>query len=58
MLWYLHLYSEAGVIITEYFDNATEIRVETVNGVGQFTEVPLNPIVTVTETQMIDKANE
>ena len=58
MLWYLHLCSEAGVIVTDYIDNATGIMIETSNGGGQFTEVTLNPIVTVTELQMVDKANE
>jgi organic hydroperoxide reductase OsmC/OhrA len=58
MLWYLHLCSEAGVIVSEYIDNATGIMVETSNGGGQFKEVTLNPIVTVTEQYMVDKANE
>lgn len=58
MLWYLHLCSEAGVIVVDYIDNATGIMVETSNGGGQFTEVTLNPIVTVTEKAMIEKANE
>jgi organic hydroperoxide reductase OsmC/OhrA len=58
MLWYLHLCSEAGVIVIDYVDNAAGIMVETANGGGQFTEVTLNLIVTVTENSMIDKANE
>jgi len=58
MLWYLHLCSEAGVIVSDYIDNATGIMVETSNGGGQFKEVTLNPIVTVTEQYMVDKANE
>lgn len=58
MLWYLHLCSEAGVIVTDYIDNATGIMIETSNGGGQFKEVTLNPIVTETELQMVDKANE
>ncbi len=58
MLWYLHLCSEAGVVVTDYIDNATGIMIETSNGGGQFTEVTLNPIVTVTEQHMIDKANK
>jgi organic hydroperoxide reductase OsmC/OhrA len=58
MLWYLHLCSEAGVIVSDYIDNATGIMVETSNGGGQFTEVTLNPIVTVTEQYMFAKANE
>jgi organic hydroperoxide reductase OsmC/OhrA len=58
MLWYLHLCSEAGVIVTQYEDNAIGIMLETSNGGGQFSEITLNPIVTVTEQSMIDKANE
>lgn len=58
MLWYLHLCANAGVIVTDYIDNATGIMVETETGGGHFTEVTLNPIVMVTEHHMIDKANE
>jgi organic hydroperoxide reductase OsmC/OhrA len=31
---------------------------ETSNGGGQFSEITLNPIVTVTEQHMVDKADE
>lgn len=58
MFWYLHLCSEAGVIVVDYVDNATGIMVETSNGGGHFTEVTLNPIVIVTENAMVEKANE
>jgi organic hydroperoxide reductase OsmC/OhrA len=58
MLTYLHLCAVAGVIVTDYIDNATGIMVDTSNGGGQFTEVTLNPIITVTEQHMVDKANE
>jgi organic hydroperoxide reductase OsmC/OhrA len=58
MLWYLHLCSEAGVIVTDYIDNATGIMAETSNGGGQFVEVTLNPNVSVKELWMIDEANE
>lgn len=58
MLWYLHLCSEAGIIVTDYRDNATGIMTETSNGSGHFTEVTLNPTVTVVNQSMIDKANE
>ena len=56
MLWYLHLCAEAGIIVTDYTDTATGTMVETSNGGGKFTEVILNPIVTVAEEQMITKA--
>jgi len=58
MLWYLHLCSEAAVIVVDYIDNATGIMNETTDGGGRFTEVTLNPIVTVTENSMIEKAIE
>ena len=58
MLWYLHLCSQAGVVVADYIDNATGIMKETENGGGHFTEVTLNPLVTVTEKTMVDKANE
>jgi organic hydroperoxide reductase OsmC/OhrA len=31
MLWYLHLYAEAGIVITDYVDNATGTVAETSN---------------------------
>ena len=58
MLWYLHLCAEAGIIVTDYVDNATGILVETSNASGRFSEVTLNPIVAVTEESMVGKANE
>ena len=57
MLWYLHLCSEAGIIVVEYVDNAKGTMVEDINGGGRFTEVVLNPIVSVTQASMIDQAN-
>lgn len=58
MLWYLHLCTEAGIIVTDYTDNATGTMTETPNGSGHFTEVILNPIVTITQQSMIEKAND
>lgn len=58
MLWYLHLCSEAGVIVVDYVDSATGIMEEMANGGGKFTEVTLNPKVTVADETMIAKANE
>lgn len=58
MLWYLHLCAVAGIIVTDYIDNAKGIMIETEYGSGKFTEVNLNPIVTITDQSMIEKANE
>ncbi|WP_267404992.1 MULTISPECIES: OsmC family protein [unclassified Chryseobacterium] len=58
MLWYLHFCSVEGVIVTAYTDNATGIMVEETNGSGHFSEVTLNPTVTVSDESMIEKAKE
>ena len=57
MLWYLHLCSEAGVVVTDYTDSATGTMAETADG-GYFEEVTLNPVVTVADASMVAKANE
>lgn len=57
MLWYLHLCAVNGVIVTEYHDEATGTMEETPDGSGRFTVVTLNPVVSVAEENMIDKAN-
>lgn len=58
MMWYLRLCSEAGVNVIDYVDNATGIMAQISNGGGHFTEVTLNPVVTVAEENMIEKAVE
>lgn len=58
MLWYLNLCSEAGIIVIDYVDNATGIMNVVSEGGGHFAEVTLNPIVTVAEISMTEKANE
>lgn len=58
MLWYLHFCSEAGIIVTEYTDEASGIMAETASGSGHFTEVTLHPRVTVAEASMIEKAEQ
>ncbi len=57
MLWYLHLCADAGVIVVDYVDSASGIMEEDpING-GRFISVILNPLVTVTDASMIEKAN-
>ncbi|MDT7829689.1 OsmC family protein [Pricia sp. S334] len=58
MLWYLHLCSEADVIVTDYTDKATGTMFETDNGSGYFENVVLHPTVTVSESSMTEKANQ
>jgi organic hydroperoxide reductase OsmC/OhrA len=47
MLWYLHLCADAGIVVTEYRDDATGAMVETEDGGGRFTKVTLRPFVKV-----------
>ena len=58
MLWYLHLCSEAGIIVIDYVDNATGTMIDTENGGGRFSEVILHPIVIVSDETMIQKGAE
>ncbi len=58
MLWYLHLCSDNGVIVTEYEDSPAGIMTENSDGSGQFREVTLKPRVRVKGQNMIGKAME
>ncbi|MRG59482.1 OsmC family peroxiredoxin [Agromyces sp. CFH 90414] len=48
LLWYLHLASTAGVVVTAYEDSPTGTMVEGADGSGSFREVTLRPRVTIT----------
>ena len=56
MLWYLHLCSENGVIVLDYVEVAIGTMQETAVGGGAFSEVSLNPIVTVASEDMVELA--
>lgn len=58
MLWYLHLCAVSKVVVTSYLDSPHGIMVEEANGKGYFTEVILNPRVTVAEKSMVPQAIE
>ena len=61
MLWYLHLCSEAGIVITSYEDNAKGAMVETKDGGGHFTKVTLRPAVTfasAVDRELVQKLHE
>lgn len=49
MLWYLHLCAVNGITVVDYIDQATGTMVETDNGGGRFSEVILQPVITVME---------
>ncbi len=58
MLWYLHLCSTHKITVIDYVDNASGTMEESESGSGQFTEVTLNPIVTILEDHLVEKAKE
>ena len=55
MLWFLHLCSMEEVIVLDYIDQAEGIMIEENNGKGKFTEVTLNPMITIKEERMASK---
>ena len=57
-LWYLHLCSDAGIVVIEYVDRAEGIMVETADGSGHFERVVLRPNVTIASHADVSKALE
>lgn len=47
MLWYLHLCSRDGIIVTAYTDPASGTMVERADGGGHFAQVTLRPTATI-----------
>ena len=58
LLWYLHLCAEAGVIVIDYRDCAIGKMSEDKNGSGRFTEVILQPEVTIAADNSVEKAKQ
>ena len=57
-LWYLHLCSDAGVVVVAYTDHAEGVMEETPDGSGQFQRIILRPKVTVAPGSDVEKARE
>ena len=53
MLWVLHLCADAGIVVTEYADQAEGEMIEHEDGSGEFTRVVLRPRMTVTDAARI-----
>ncbi len=58
MLWYLHLCAVAGIVVTEYEDEAAGKMLESEDGGGRFTEVILKPRVAVKSGADLNRCNE
>jgi organic hydroperoxide reductase OsmC/OhrA len=49
MLWFLHLCSDAGIVVTSYRDSATGVMAQHADGAGEFTKVTLRPRVVISD---------
>jgi organic hydroperoxide reductase OsmC/OhrA len=47
MLWYLHLASEAGIVVTDYVDEPIGVGESARDGTGRFLRATLRPTITV-----------
>lgn len=56
MLWYLHLCSQAGIVVLAYEDNPVGIGASEPDGSGQFKEAILRPAITISVQSDPDKA--
>jgi organic hydroperoxide reductase OsmC/OhrA len=58
MLWVLHLCADAGIVVTDYSDNATGVMVEESDGGGRFTNVTLHPHTVITDPSRIAETTD
>jgi organic hydroperoxide reductase OsmC/OhrA len=56
MLWVLHLCADAGIVVTEYSDQAEGEMAEHEDGSGEFTRVVLRPRMAITDSRRVDDA--
>lgn len=56
MLWYLHLCSDAGIVVQAYQDIAEGVMIEGIDGGGRFKEVVLQPEVTLAPGADLERA--
>lgn len=58
MLWYLHLCADAGIIVIRYSDRPVGKMCETEDGSGRFTEVILQPEITIAAESSLEQAKQ
>ena len=56
MLWYLHLCTDNGVVVTSYTDNATGELNMNPSGSGEFKSITLNPKIELAEGSSVELA--
>jgi organic hydroperoxide reductase OsmC/OhrA len=58
MLSYLHQAASNGVVVTGYIDHPTAVMTEDGDGGGQFTQITLHPLVTITDADHVELADQ
>ena len=58
MLWYLHLCASNNIIVLDYKDQPEASMIENKDGSGKFTKVTLYPEITLTDKNMLEKAEK
>lgn len=58
MLWYLHLCAVENIIVISYNDTAHGTMKEYEDGNGEFTNICLNPVVTITDESQVQLAED
>ena len=56
MLWVLHLCADAGIVVVDYQDSAEGVMRENPDGSGEFVDVVLSPVITITDDARVDEA--
>lgn len=56
LLWYLHLYADAGIVVVAYRDDATATLSEEADRDGEITSAVFRPRVAVREQAMVEPA--
>ena len=56
MLWALHYCADAGIVVTDYVDEAAGEMVERPDGAGEFTRVVLRPRMTISDAARVEDA--
>lgn len=57
MLWYLHLASSAGIVVTAYADDPVGVGESTPDGAGRFVRAILRPAIRVREGADLERAH-
>lgn len=58
MLWFLHLCSDAGIVVMSYEDNPIGYMTEGGTEAGRFIKVELHPVISITDQARLQEAHQ